>query len=633
MFYNGVKYYSNNDFSIGENLKRAEKIINNGELKTTYSCNQILEFYNIIKLMESGVKLKEWNDDYYNNLKSKANIYRETIGRFFSEVNDENIENHLDNLSCDYFDDYFELFDKCKSFKHISSKVISGLLYSGKIKIDILLVNKATANHFSGVIREYLIKTPMSAELLISCYLEKNSIKYYFPKSLTYKEKEEIIVSYINSPNHNINYLKLLSQSNPSSDLPFSDKTKLKAKKAYKKYIDNIVDRGVICCFDTNITFSENQTEEVIVLHNNSIPTISYSVPYLLNTLDYASVLNNFIYIFLFTDHCFRSSWYQRKADLRLIENISEMHGKTEYNKGITFEWLDRLSLLQIREYSIFLKQNNVILEEVIKWFFEEYLEEEFSISDFKFNMPTENISFSEKCKLLLIELDSILKQFRYYAEDGVIDWELLKMSSKHIKFEDIPSCIKNKYIYLNEEKAGKHVFLLFSDQSGIYYTEKHKTKYNCFEKLISEENVYLTDFNDFQKQRIDILKADRIIEINESGLIIPNKDKITFLYDLYKNEVSRYSYMKKYIDAFDPKEQKEYFYTDSTLFAKPEQSYLNFMLNNAEFSNGYELRNKYIHGTNPDSEAANENDYYQILKIFIFVIIKINEEFCESKK
>lgn len=633
MFYNGVKYYSNNDFSIGENLKQAEKIINSNQSEINYSCNQILEFYNVVKLMESGVRLNDWDDGYYNSLKTKAKFYNERIGRFFSNINDENIEEHLDNLCYNYYEDFFELFNKRKCYEYVSSRVISALLDSGKIPIHILLVYKATVNYYGDTIREYLINNPKSAELLISCYLEKDSRKYYFPNSLTGEDKEGIIISYIDSTHPHPNYLELLSKSNPSGDFPYSDKTKLKARRVYKRSQEDIFDRGVSHSFGTNVAFSENQIEEKIERYNNSILEVSYSTSYLSSTLDYASILNNFIYLFEYTDIQFRSAWYQRKADLGLTETVFGVRGKTEYKTGISFMLSDMLSLSQITGYSKFLNQNDVFLERVLKWFFEEYLKEEFSVSDFKFNIPTENSSYLEKCKLLLIELDSILKQFKYNAEDGTIDWELLKMSSKHVKFDDIQSRINNKYIYLNEEKAEKYMYLLFSDQSGIYYTEKYKTKYNSFAKLIFGQDMYIIDFKDFQKQRIDVLKTGKIIEITEDGLIIPNKDKIVFLYDLYKNEVSRYSYMRKLIDTFDSQEQEKYFYTDSTLFSKPEQSYLNFMLNNAEFSNGYELRNKYIHGTSSDDEATNEKDYYQILKIFVFVIIKINEEFCESKE
>lgn len=632
MFYNGVKYYSNNDFSIGENLKRAEKIINSNESETNYSCNRILEFYNVVKLMESGVRLNDWTDGYYNSLKTEAKLYNKRIGRFFSKINDENIEEYLDNLCYVYYEDFFELFNKCKCYEYISSKIISALLDSGKMPIRILLLYKATVNHYGDTIRDYLINNPKSAELLISSYLKKDSRKYYFPNSLTGEDKERIIISYIDSSHPHPNYLELLSKSNPSGDFPYSDKTKLKARKAYKKIQEDIFDRGVSHIFGTNVVFSENQIEEKMERYNNSILEVSYSTSYLSSTLDYASILYNFIYLFEYTDIQFRSAWYQRKADLGLTETVFGVQGKTEYKTGISFMLSNMLSLSQITGYSKFLNQNDIFLERVLKWFFEEYLKEEFSVSDFKFNIPTENSSFSEKCKLLLIELDSILKQFKYYAEDGTIDWELLKMSSKHVKFDDIPSRINNKYIYLNKGNAEKYMYLLFSDQSGIYYTEKYKTKYNSFARLILGQNMYIIDFDDFQKQRIDILKTGKIIDITEDGLIIPNKDKIAFLYDLYNNEVSRYSYMRKLIDTFDSQEQEEYFYTDSTLFSKPEQSYLNFMLNNAEFSNGYELRNKYIHGTSSDDEAINEKDYYQILKIFVFVIIKINEEFCETK-
>lgn len=65
-----------------------------------------------------------------------------------------------------------------------------------------------------------------------------------------------------------------------------------------------------------------------------------------------------------------------------------------------------------------------------------------------------------------------------------------------------------------------------------------------------------------------------------------------------------------------------------STLFNKPEQDYLDFVLDKAKFCNGYDLRNKYIHSTySLDREIQTEN-YVELLKIMTIVIIKINDEF-----
>lgn len=69
---------------------------------------------------------------------------------------------------------------------------------------------------------------------------------------------------------------------------------------------------------------------------------------------------------------------------------------------------------------------------------------------------------------------------------------------------------------------------------------------------------------------------------------------------------------------------------TSGTLFSKPEQDYLDYMLNMHKYSNGLDLRNRYCHGNNPIDEKVSESNYYQILKIMCLIIIKINDEFCK---
>ena len=56
-------------------------------------------------------------------------------------------------------------------------------------------------------------------------------------------------------------------------------------------------------------------------------------------------------------------------------------------------------------------------------------------------------------------------------------------------------------------------------------------------------------------------------------------------------------------------------------------------MLNKAEFSNGLDLRNRYIHDTCSLNEEMQQQDYLELLKIMALIIIKINEELCEKTK
>lgn len=59
------------------------------------------------------------------------------------------------------------------------------------------------------------------------------------------------------------------------------------------------------------------------------------------------------------------------------------------------------------------------------------------------------------------------------------------------------------------------------------------------------------------------------------------------------------------------------------------ESDYLNYILNN-KYSNSLFLRNMYLHGTQlVDNEVLHKSNNMIILRLFILVIIKINDELC----
>ena len=66
-----------------------------------------------------------------------------------------------------------------------------------------------------------------------------------------------------------------------------------------------------------------------------------------------------------------------------------------------------------------------------------------------------------------------------------------------------------------------------------------------------------------------------------------------------------------------------------SSLLSEPEQDYLSYILTKSDYSNGLDLRNKYVHGNYPTDPAQHGKDYLEFLKIMIIIVIKINEEFC----
>ena len=72
----------------------------------------------------------------------------------------------------------------------------------------------------------------------------------------------------------------------------------------------------------------------------------------------------------------------------------------------------------------------------------------------------------------------------------------------------------------------------------------------------------------------------------------------------------------------------------ERSLFSKPEQSYFNYFLNKSEFTNGLDLRNSYLHGTQatPNETQKHEYAYFTYLKLLFLVMLKIEDDLIISK-
>ena len=70
-----------------------------------------------------------------------------------------------------------------------------------------------------------------------------------------------------------------------------------------------------------------------------------------------------------------------------------------------------------------------------------------------------------------------------------------------------------------------------------------------------------------------------------------------------------------------------------SSLLTDAEGKYFNYFLNAVDFSNGPELRNKSLHGSqvNADGEDAHFNTYITALRLTVALVIKVNDDFCLS--
>lgn len=629
-----VKYYSTNDLSAGFYLKRIEDIICNFVVeKKRVDINEIIELYNIQQFFHNRIYSIHWTKQQLNDYSEIVSDFSKVIGEFFSRINTDTIESMFDTIYYDYRNDFWKLIEKYKVYDKISVEQFRKIILNKHFILNDVLKCKNIVKKFSDEIITYMEKNPFCAEIILSYYLEKhdrNIESLYFPVELSNEKKTLILDKYIASNSSNINYLKLIFESNSTNNLRLPDRLKLKAKRKYDEEIETLFKEGTGFEYGAKVSFSNKIDEEFkFETDDNRILSVLYSAKWIKENLDYPTLLNNFIYLFGYTDLQFRSLHVFRESQMSIIEKYLGIKGRKEYPTGIAFQQIQMLAQLQMIGYCNELEKYNIFLEDIIEWFFCNYLEEEFNVKGFCFNKSSHTVSYLEKCRNIAAEFDNILKRFKIYCEDGEIDDELLHISTEHIFIKDIPSMLSNKYIYPCGNDYQTISNLLFSDQSIIHYLPKLSNNYNSFYCLLEKENVYYDMFEDYQIPSIDWLIDHNIIKIDNKKRIMPYWEKIKILNELYQHDVVCFSYMKKYQSIIMELNKMGLVQFSSSLFSRPEQDYYNYLFNKSEFDNGLDIRNSYTHGTQRVDENQNKQDYFIFLRIMILIVIKINEEFC----
>lgn len=431
----------------------------------------------------------------------------------------------------------------------------------------------------------------------------------------------------MNFQDTNLNYVRLITKSR-DNNLKLSPHTRLKAKKLSEELNNRILEEGHSWNVGTEVSLSNDQDEPYKETWENNIQKISYSIKWLDKQRDDLSLFHNFSLLFDYTDVFGTITLVSKENELDVMEKVF-MRSKNEYLTGTTFTRKSNLSHLQIFLYSHYLNKINKSVESVLYSFVNNYLIDTYNLKNFRINFPSENTSYLEKIRLIVPEIESILKQYKIFVDDGVIDHELLQISSQSIAYGEIPSLLDKKYVYGTGNEFLKLKYYFFSDQSMLSYVEPYKDQYRNLYGLLIKENIKLTDFQSHQKSIIDNLIQDGYLIIDANDYVrIKEQIQLFIIGKLNIDEVVSYWYFSEsFRSIIDNMEDKGLIYFGDTLFSEPEKKYFNFYLNKADYTNGLDLRNKYAHGTNSTNEEEHKNDYLILLKIIILEILKIEND------
>lgn len=626
--YDGVKFYGLHDLGNSRQLEKTATFFATFSTDRKYeNINEIIELYNIQQLIDSGIILENWTHEQYQNYKEIVCTFTPIIGKFFSQISNENFLRIVATVSFLYMDDFWALFVRFKVFEKISAVAFEKYLSLPNTILYKILKHKSLVNHYGTQLANAMRMSNQTIEILVSQYLKETKADYFIPKELGPEEFEGIFLRYIESEQANPNVLQLIYKGQSTKECPISDKLRLKSKRALEHFWRNHKENIRSTEYGVSVRFLE-QCNIIESRKEGAIWQLTYDIGWFEDNLDYPTLLNNFTYLFGMFDLSFRSLLVSVKSQISAVEDVFTPRGAKFYPKGVRFNMGDMVSTAQTALYYDFLRSHNIDLEDVFKWFFETYLPEEFGVCGFYMTVSSPVASYVERCRSLASEMDGILKQFRMFVQNGEVDRELFEMSSEHMLIGNVPSLVLNKYVYPNSQEIESEMRMLFSDQTALSYIEKTKSKYDTFFQLLEHEKVSLFDFAEWQQKDIQWLNARGCVSISPDSSIELNRDEVWLLNDLYEHGVTCMhtalfpSVIEKRIASGDLR-------ADSRLFTEPERDYLNYMLNQAEFSDGLDLRNKYIHSTYPKNEKEQRRDYIALLKLMVLIITKMNDEFC----
>lgn len=637
-----VKFYRQNDFCYGQHLDKIETM-KIPDIKDI-TINDAIEFYEIKRYFDDGVRSKLWNDDQLIEYKDKSIKLDSLCKQFFNQINDNNIiELHRD-IEFGYHSEFWILFDICKLYNKISGNVFASLIEDKRVSSHDLFKHKGIVKKYGNVLREYILSKYSCISVLLHIYEQDytENEKLNLPNELTGQDICNYLDSYVDSEHPNANYLSDIEKMRYTKEFPITDELRLKAKRRYESEIEQLLKEKSPFEYGYQLLLDTAQEEEKLATNFTEDGTrwfrLSYSIKWLEDSLGFPSILNNFIYIFEFVDlPQMRSMHVSKKTQTGIMEDIFLSKKSSRYYCcNSAFNASDTFARMQMEAYYKFLERNGIQLEDVLRWFFTQYLQEEFSCPEMRVSFPSNGTSFSEKCYTIITAFETIIKQYMLFLRNDSIDFELVGMSTTPTLFKDIGSLIENKYIYGNGNDYNNLTHMLFSNQNllshlnRIYEEGRH---YDCFFDLLSKETIFLSDYREEETKSFEYLSDFDIVSIEENSEIkIKNKFKIAILRDLYENDViSKQHYSPRFQKNIDELIEQGILIEESTLFSRPEIDYLNYILNRSEFVNGLEIRNQYIHGiqqVNMNEEEHKQN-YYVFLRLFVLLAIKINDEFC----
>ncbi|MCM1440947.1 MAG: hypothetical protein NC115_07705 [Bacteroidales bacterium] len=633
-----VCFHSIDDLSFGSNLELVEKAIARYKSEPVSTLTDAIELFHIKKLIDNEYRLKSWPDACFMQLKEDVKDYNSIMVKHFTSFNYSSLKDSYNTLEYAYRQAFWDIIEQFRLYDVVDGSFVKSVAEENDLRI--ILHCKGVVEKFKKELKQTMFENSSAAHILIDKYIAKrdNSTdrNIYLPSNISMDDKIALINAYLDSDNPNLNYVRLICQNKDDKKcLVLDPQTRLKAERLAKKLNDELLsdDSSVTFTEGFNVVFSEAENiGPVDCKFEKDVLTYLYSVKYI-RSCNHVKLVENCKTLFYWMNPHGLLELINKNSEVNTLEYIFMDRSRNAYPDYDYFRKKNLLASFQLFAYNKELTLQDTSLEQELKTFYEENLFKEYGYPSLKLNYPNLEDNWLNKCRVLLPELDSIVKQYDIYVKYDEIDPDIIRLG-KPLKMTDSKSLLLNKYCEVNEKSSEIRTVLnnLFGSGSLLSYIKPfNKMHYHNLFDLLDREDVYYDNYEKYQKPGIDFLISHGIIKKSADGLlVISSYDLKIILKSLWEYRACAYwHYSKNGMEYIDRMVDKGWLIESDNLLTTEEKRYFSYYMDNGEFTNGFAYRNHYAHGSIvPDYDDSRHCEAYLVfLRLLAILILKIEDD------
>lgn len=633
-----VVFYTPSDLSSGGHLQDAEPILRGFDPDhPIQDVNDVLELYNIQLYIDAGCRLRSWTEDDLKSFKETVSGFKPFVVGYMSKINEHSFAVEYHQVEDTLKPSFWSVFSMYKVYERVPAMLIKDELAKDENLIEILLENQALVKAYDGVIGDYMRGNKDCIDLLLSAYLLELDFperKPNIPASLTLEDRDQLIGAFIDSATPNISLLRIIEQAKNTNELRITAENRLKAKRKRESLYEGMMQTSSAMSYSITVELLDSEEDWGVRLLTNA--TNDYKLQYnerLLSSYDNERLVN------MYADHyeylnmkLLMTLPFNYITDMILLEYLSGYRGKRDYHITSAFIFKQQVAIAQMAFHRQYLKGRGKRLEELLGWYYETNFRSKYGYNSGKMKLASEETDNVNKIRSIIPEIESVLKRYDIFAINGIIDEELLPYY-QGVHITETRSILPKKYVYGVEGCRDVFLPIRYLFQPGSLMDKvpsDFKGEHNLF-NTIRFYSVTYNDYNEWQKENIDYLIEQGLIIKDDNGVLsLGNEGRIAALYDIHHDGVISYWNHPQIVkEEVDVMLTNGMLYDEATLFSKPEKAYLNYLLNDKQFTNGPALRNEYAHGDQPlVGERAHETAYNYLLIVLVCVLLKMQSEF-----